>query len=165
MDFIIKKHFERTDMEKDNGLGTSKIVHIALGVNNIEETAKKISDIFGLEVPEIIDPVNNKKDYPTYYNGAVTESYYKACEFKMGNISLELLEPVGEPNPVRDFLNKNNSNGIHHILFLVEDLESKIKYLENKGLKVSGTGKFPGGKYAFLDFKEIGVSLELGELS
>ena len=58
-----------------------------------------------MEVPQIFD-LNENEEYGNYYKGKYTEAYCKLCYFHMGQVDLELLQPVGEPSVVRDFLNK-----------------------------------------------------------
>ena len=59
---------------------------------------------------------------------------------------------------------KQHNGQVQHILFRVDDLNSKIEIFKNKGLEVIEEGSFPGGKYAFLYFSEIGTAIELCEL-
>ena len=150
-------------MRNEKGIGTTSIFHIALAVADIEKTAKKIADVFGTGAPQIIDPKGPQKDYPIYFKRKLLKTYLKTCHFKMGAIDLELLQPVGEPDSVREFLKKNGGNGLHHILFKVKGIDSRVNYLKKKGLKPVQEGSFPGGKYTFLEFDDIGTIIEVAE--
>ena len=144
------------------GLETNVMVQVAVAVEDIEAVAKKIADIFNMEVPEIYD-LHESEEYGNYYKGNPTKAYCKLCYFHMGQLDLELLQPVGEPSNVRDFINENGGNGVQHISFNVKNIDDKVKYLESKGLELVSNGFFPGGKCAFLKFPEIGTEIELLE--
>ena len=67
------------------------IIQVAVAVEDIEKTAKKVADVFGMDVPEIVDIHENKKEYVNYYKGKKTDSYTKTCYFPMGQLDLELI--------------------------------------------------------------------------
>jgi methylmalonyl-CoA/ethylmalonyl-CoA epimerase len=144
-------------------LDENLIIQVAVAVADIEKSAKILADIFGMDVPEIMDMHDNKAEYINYYKGKKTDSYTKTCYFKMGQLDLELIQPVGENIEQSDFLKKNKGSGLHHIAFNIKNIEQKIKKLEEKGLKVVQRTKFPGGVAALLSFPEIGANLELLE--
>ena len=143
-------------------LDDNLIIQVGVAVEDIEKSAKRLADIFGIEVPEIMDIHENKEEYKNYYKGKKTDSYTKTCYFKMGQVDLELVQPVGENIEQREFLNKKGI-GIHHIAFNVKNIKQKVKYLESKGLKVVQETKFPGGFASLLNFPDIGANLELLE--
>jgi len=43
------------------------------------------------------------------------------------NTKIELLLPLGEKSPIRGFLEKNVSGGIHHICIEVDDINSAVR--------------------------------------
>ena len=147
-------------MKKNNGLGKNIIVQIAVAVKNIEETAKRLADIFEMETPTIYDGSSNIDEY----KGKLTKSYTKTCYFPMGQVDLELIEPSGENIAAGAFLKKNKGNGIQHISFNVEDIDEEASYLESKGIEVvQRTKPFQGGKAYFFSVPEIGADIELLE--
>lgn len=144
-------------------LDDNLIVQVAVAVEDIEKTAKSLADIFGMDVPEIIDLHENKKEYVNYYKGKKTDSYTKTCYFKMGQLDLELVQPFGDNIEQSDFLKDNKGSRIHHIAFNIKNINQKVKKLEEKGLKVVQRTNFPGGVAVLLSFPEIGANLELLE--
>jgi len=138
------------------------IVQVGVAVENIEETAKRLADIFGMEVPDIMDIHENKEEYINYYKGRKTESYTKTCYFHMGQVDLELVQPVGKNIDQREFLDKKG-HGVHHIAFNVKKLRDKADHLEKKGLKIVQETKFPGGFSSLLYCPELGFDIELLE--
>lgn len=53
--------------------------------------------------------------------------------FQAGESAIELLSATAEDSPVGRFLNKRGE-GVHHIAFQTDDLESEIERLKNEGL-------------------------------
>ena len=147
-------------MKENNELGAKHIMQVAVAVKDIEKTAKRLADIFQMDVPQIFDNSNNVDEY----RGKATKSYVKTCYFQMGQVDLELIQPYGDNIAAGAFLKKNDGPGIQHISFKVENIDEKCKYLESKGLEViQKTKPFQGGKAYYFPIPEIGADLELIE--
>ncbi|WP_373504311.1 methylmalonyl-CoA epimerase [Aestuariivirga sp.] len=56
------------------------------------------------------------------------------------NTKIELLEPLGEASPIKAFLDKNPSGGIHHVCYEVEDILAARDHLKSQGARVLGDG-------------------------
>ena len=154
-------------MKEEKGLNGNIIVQVAVAVEDIKKTAKRIADIFQIEVPEIYDGevVGNIEEY----NGKQSKSYTKTCYFSMGQVDLELIQPTGDiaysKTAAADFLRKNNGNGIQHISFNIKNIDESVKYLKEKGLRVIQRTEVPnkGIRATFIEFPEIGSYIELLE--
>ncbi|MFI0394773.1 methylmalonyl-CoA epimerase [Paracoccus jiaweipingae] len=59
---------------------------------------------------------------------------------ELPNTKIELLYPLGDASPIRGFLDKNPSGGIHHMCFEVEDIIAARDKLKAEGARVLGTG-------------------------
>ncbi|WP_374301635.1 methylmalonyl-CoA epimerase [Paracoccus sp. (in: a-proteobacteria)] len=57
------------------------------------------------------------------------------------NTKVELLHPLGEDSPIKGFLDKNPSGGIHHMCFEVDDILAARDRLQAEGARVLGNGK------------------------
>lgn len=144
------------------GLGTTIVCQIGLIVRDIEKSAQAYSEVFGLPRPDVIitDTVDVAK---TNYRGASTTARAKLAFFDMGQVSLELIEPVGEPSTWQEFLNEKGE-GVHHIAFRIKGTEQVVAYLEGKGIDVVQQGYYTGGMYTYVDSTSVlGVVLELLE--
>lgn len=97
-----------------------KFDHIAIAVKSIEQSGKVWENLFGLPLKTIIKVEHQK------VNVAI---------FEMGDVKIELIEPLSDDSPVARFLEKRGE-GLHHICFEVENLEATLKELKNKGAKV-----------------------------
>ncbi|WP_243386403.1 methylmalonyl-CoA epimerase [Bacillus kexueae] len=83
-----------------------------------------------------------------------------------GNIKFELLEPTSESSPVATFLQKRGE-GIHHIAIKVEDIQSRIDEIKEKGIEMIDHSPRVGAKGANIAFMHPkstrGVLFELCE--
>jgi methylmalonyl-CoA/ethylmalonyl-CoA epimerase len=129
-----------------------KINHIAIAVNNLEEAAKFYQDVMGL----ILSGVE-----------VVTAQKTKVGFFKTGESNIELVQPSDPDSPLVKFL-ETKGQGIHHICFEVEDVESEVKKYLEKGATLIDQRPRPGAhntKVAFVHPKSSGgVLIELCEL-
>ena len=130
------------------------VYHIAIAVRNIEEVEKLYENALGLKAT---------------HREVVEEQGVKASmlEPEGGGTGIELLEPIRENSPISKFLEKRGE-GIHHICFKVEDIESALERLKNRGIKLLDDTPRPGAdgtKVAFIHPKALnGVLIELAEL-
>lgn len=80
----------------------------------------------------------------------------RAAMCKMGDLELELIQPVKDAALMEDFL-KSRGEGIHHIAFLVDNLEEETAKLTGKGYKIVFSVKRPGGGGGvYLDTGKVG---------
>ncbi len=140
-------------------VGTDRIIQVAVAVRDIEKVAKRLADIFGIDTPEII----SGEEQINIFRGKETKSYVKLAYFPMGQVDLELIEPVGDEIAAGEFLKTHKGNGIQHISFMINNIDDKVEYFKSKGLELIQISEFPGGKAAFLKVPEIGADIELLE--
>jgi catechol 2,3-dioxygenase-like lactoylglutathione lyase family enzyme len=72
----------------------------------------------------------------------------------MGNIELELLQPLGGQSPYQEFL-ESKGEGIQHLTFAVDDLDKEVSKFIAQGVKVELSGRFQGGGGG--DYLNLGV--------
>ena len=60
---------------------------------------------------------------------------------ELPNTKIELLEQLGENSPIKAFLERSPSGGIHHICYEVEDIYAARDRLKAQGARVLGTGE------------------------
>jgi hypothetical protein len=143
-------------------LGTGTAMQIGLVVRNIEEAVQAWSNLLGVPVPEITitDPIELAK---TEYHGSPTTARAKLVFFSLGQIELELIEPLSEPSTWQEQLDAHGQS-LHHIAFEIQGMGDRLEELANHGLTLIQRGEFTGGRYAYLDGVErFGGILELLE--
>jgi len=87
---------------------------------------------------------------------------------ELPNSKIELLEPLGADSPVRGFLEKNPSGGMHHLCYEVDDIIAARDRLRAAGARVLGDGEPKIGAHGkpvlFLHPKDFcGTLIELEE--
>ena len=125
--------------------------HIGVAVKNIEESLKLYRDTFGMIFGGIEE---------------VSEQKVKVAFLEIGATKIELLESTSPDGPIAKFIEKKGE-GIHHIAFLVGDIEFAVSSLKSKGYSLIDDKPRTGvhnTKIAFLHPKSTGgVLIELVE--
>jgi methylmalonyl-CoA/ethylmalonyl-CoA epimerase len=79
----------------------------------------------------------------------------------LGGLTVELIQPLKGRSIYDEFL-EEKGEGLHHLAFMVEDVDSEIAGLEKKGFKAVQTGAMPNTKWAYLQAEESdGMLIEL----
>jgi len=128
-----------------------KIDHLGIAVKSINEGKKFWGDRLGLWLED--SEVMEKEKLITAF-------------FPIGESEIELLESIDPDGSIGEYLEKRGE-GIHHVAFLVENIEEALAELKEKGIRLvdekprKGAG---GAKIAFLHPKSTnGVLVELCE--
>ncbi|MBC8183819.1 methylmalonyl-CoA epimerase [candidate division KSB1 bacterium] len=128
-----------------------KIDHIGIAVKSLDAQMKYYSDVLGLKCTGIEEVADQK---------------VKVAMFPLGEVRIELLEPMSTDSPIARFIEKKGE-GIHHIAFQVMDLNGQLVKLEERDIQLIdqeprvGAG---GHNIAFLHPKStFGVLTELCE--
>ena len=103
-----------------------RLNHVAIAVPDLEAAAAQYRDALGATV-------GAPQDEPDH---GVTVIFVE-----VPNTKIELLCPLGEDSPIRGFLDKNPSGGIHHMCFEVEDILAARDRLKAEGARVLGSGE------------------------
>ena len=132
----------------------NRLNHIAIAVTNLDEGIKIYKDTLGAKV-------SKKLALPKH---GVTTVFVK-----LTNTNIELLEPLGKDSPIRNFLIKYPSGGVHHLCYEVSNIKESVKYLTNTGHKILGDGIPREGAHGkpviFLHPKQfMGTLIELEEV-
>jgi methylmalonyl-CoA/ethylmalonyl-CoA epimerase len=129
----------------------NKLDHIGIAVKDIDEALKFYSDAVGLRCTHVEE---------------VPGQHVKIAFLPVGGMNIELLESTDPEGAVAKFIEKKGE-GIQHIAFLVDDMESAMAALKEKGVEfidpIPRTGAH-GSKIAFLHPRAShGVLMELVE--
>lgn len=143
-------------------LGTDTVVQVGIVVHDIESKARAWSDILGLPMPEIIITDTPEKAQ-TEYRGQATTARAKLAFFRMGQVDIELIEPVGDPCTWKDHLDQHGES-LHHLAFRIRGMSEMVAKLDEQGIPLVQRGEYTGGRYAYVDGSaQLGVILELLE--
>jgi methylmalonyl-CoA/ethylmalonyl-CoA epimerase len=125
-----------------------KLDHIGIAVRNIDDTLAIYRKLMQFEERRT----------------EVATQKAKVALIPVGDVTLELLEPTGEDSAIGKFI-AERGEGLHHIAFEVEDIESSMEEFKAKGFRFlyekPAPGKF-GSRVNFMHPKETGrVLIEL----
>ncbi|MGB6866037.1 MAG: VOC family protein [Candidatus Aminicenantaceae bacterium] len=145
-----------------NIFGGGRVTQIGVVVHDIENASQAYAVFLGIDKPQWVLTDNVDKAH-TVFKGDSTEARAKLAFFELGNITIELIEPVGGPSTWQEFL-ENKGEGIHHIAFEIKDMDKKIDLLTAGGITLLQKGDYEGGRYCYMDgVSKLGLILELLE--
>lgn len=137
-----------------------RITQVAIVVPDIEEAVEKWSRILGVKPPKIIETEDWSKTRMTF-RGHPSNARAKLAFFQFENITLELIQPVGEPSTWSEHLREKGA-GLHHIAFHVDNPKEVQGLLEETGGTTVQEGKFEGGGYIYVDStRSLGAVIEI----
>ena len=114
-----------------------EIHHIGFVYKDGEEAVKKFKSLFGIGKFNRIDM------------GVV-----KVARSMIGRLQIDLIEPQDRNSIFHTFL-ENGNIGLHHIGFLVENIDEKIKEWDSKGFKQVLGGIIIDSKFVYFDTTDI----------
>lgn len=95
-----------------------RIDHIAIAVQSVDDGVALFRNLFGLEAAHI---------------ETLPDLGVKAAQIPIGDIDIELLEPIDPEGVVAKFL-QSRGEGIHHICLEVDAVDEELKSLAAKGV-------------------------------
>ena len=97
-----------------------KLDHIGIAVKDLDQAMKLYREAFRIE-PDLV------------YESSYTEA--KIAFFPIGDVRIELIQPVNPESVVGRFLEKKGE-GIHHVSYRVKDVDGSLAELEMKGVQL-----------------------------
>jgi methylmalonyl-CoA/ethylmalonyl-CoA epimerase len=97
-----------------------KISHIGVAVKDIEASTGLFRKLFGKE-PDRAEELNEHK--------------VRTAMFNVGTSSIELTEALDPESPIAKFIEKRGE-GVHHVSFLVDDIEKELARLKLAGFEI-----------------------------
>jgi catechol 2,3-dioxygenase-like lactoylglutathione lyase family enzyme len=142
--------------------GFDKLVQVAIVVKDIEAASKRWGELLGMEVPEI-RTTRPGNEVDVIYRGKPSDGQVKLTFFVLGQVVIELMEPVGEGTAWKEFLDENGE-GVQHLGFKVVDKVKASQALEKAGYPIIHQGRYDSddGTYIYHDTQDaLGVIVEL----
>jgi methylmalonyl-CoA epimerase len=125
-----------------------KIHHVGVVVKDIEKALDLYVNTLGFKASDIL---------------TAKENGIKTVMVSLGEVTLELVEPIDPQGGVQKFL-ETRGEGIHHISLEVDDINKECSLLESKGIKLTEKKPryFEGALTSFVHPKSTnGVLIEL----
>ncbi len=103
-----------------------RLNHVAIVVPDLDTATTIYRDMLGATVSEPI---------------ALPDHGVTTVFVELPNTKIELLHPLGERSPIARFLEKNQSGGMHHLCYEVDDILAARDQLIEAGATVLGDGE------------------------
>jgi methylmalonyl-CoA/ethylmalonyl-CoA epimerase len=103
-----------------------RLNHVAIAVPDLTAATAQYRELLGVRVSEPLDQ-------PAH---GVTVVFVE-----LPNTKIELLCPLGAESPIRGFLARNPSGGMHHLCYEVDDILAARDRLVAGGARVLGDGE------------------------
>ena len=87
-----------------------RLNHVGVAVPSIEEAKATYRDLYGVAESDITE------------TRELSAQGVKFAFVNVDNSQIELIEPLGDDSPIRNFLAKNPKGGQHHVCFEVADI-------------------------------------------
>jgi len=138
-----------------------EITQVAVVVKDLKKTIEKYWEILGIGPWEIYTFAPPELTEMTI-RGKNVEYSMKIAETTIGNVILEVIEPLEGPSIYKEFL-EEKGGGPHHIAcYKVKDVKKTLRAFQKKGIEILQSGKFDEVEFYYLDTEEIfGVILEI----
>lgn len=142
--------------------GIKVVVQVAIVCRDIGATSQRWAAVLGVDPPQIVT-TRPGHEVKAVYRGRPTGGQAKLAFIRAGQVTIELIQPVGGNTSWSEFLDANGE-GVQHVAFKVMDLDSTVKGLDEMGIPVLQRGRWDSndGDYVYVDSKKaLGVVLEL----
>lgn len=127
------------------------VAHIGIAVKDLELSKGLFVRLFG-------KPVGHEEE--------VSDQKVKTAMFRLGGTDVELLQGTSADSSITKFIEKRGE-GIHHLSFVVENIEAELQRLKKEGFELVDERPRPGADnclVAFLHPKSTnGVLIELSQ--
>ncbi len=97
-----------------------RIEHLGIAVESIEESLPVFETLF---------------DKSSYKTEIVESEFVRTAFLQVGESKIELVEATDPNSAIAKYLSKNKQ-GFHHVAFEVDDLESELSRLADKGFEL-----------------------------
>ena len=137
-------------------LKIEKVDQIGIVVRDIEKAINNYTNIFGIVFHRIYVP----EYFNRTYRGEPGNFRMKIAIGKMGELDIELIQVLEGETIYGEFLEKRGE-GLHHLGFVIKDMDERIAALKKLGIGVMQSGQRVGSRFAYMDTEKIvGVIIE-----
>jgi methylmalonyl-CoA/ethylmalonyl-CoA epimerase len=112
-----------------SGPRLKRVSHLGLAVHDLDAAIRLYRDVFGLELD---------------HRWTADADGMEAAAFKLGEITIELMQPTRDDSPVAKFLAKRGE-GLHHVAYEVGDVGTVLREVRSAGLETIDAEPRVGG--------------------
>jgi methylmalonyl-CoA/ethylmalonyl-CoA epimerase len=134
----------------------SKLIQVGVVVKDLDKVVERLTSLgigpfTSMHIPD---------DAEQWFRGKPLDAKFKISGAKLGEVVLELIQPVEGISPHQEFLD-SQGEGIQHIAFAVDDLDREVAKLTKKGVSILLSANLPKVRVAYLDLGAGGLVIEL----
>jgi len=145
-------------MEKNTAVESpfSRLIQVGVVVKDLDKAVERLSSLgIGPFTPMLLPP-----DAEQWFRGKPLDAKFRISGARLGEIILELIQPVEGESPHQEFLD-SKGEGIQHIAFAVDDLDREVAKLTKQGVSIQLSANLRDVRVAYLDLGVCGLIIEL----
>lgn len=136
-----------------------KVDQLGFVFKDIEKQAKMMESLYGIPKFALME----QKDLPIKYRGKDTKITIKIAISRFFNTQIELIQLTKGECVYKEFLDAGRE-GLHHVSFFIENLDSYIDEFQKHAINVIHYGFIGKQRWAYFDTeKSFGLLLEFQE--
>lgn len=151
----------------DSGILSLNIANadqVGIVVKDLDAAMDQFKLLLGVENFDVVDWPKPGTDPESTYYGKPAQFKLRIGFAQLGNLQLELIQPVKGKSIFTDFL-ETHGPGLHHIRFSEKDFNQKVEQLQKAGVQMisSGRGVRSASIWAYFDTTQLlgGIYIEL----
>lgn len=114
-------------------------IQVGVVVRDLEQSMAALTAVFGIGPFRVVTCPPPERVDAQFYHGQPARFETRQAFADLGNVELELIQPVEGQTIWADFL-RERGPGLHHIRFNVPDHKAVTAYLATKGLQTTQEG-------------------------
>jgi len=138
-----------------------QVDQLSIVVRDLDKAMKLYGGIFGLAHWKVMTPEYTDRTF----RGEIANFKVKVALARVGNMELELIQPLEGRSANAEFLLKHGE-GLHHIGISVTNIKERIREFAELGFELIQSGERPGNVFAYLQNEaQSSILIELFERS
>ena len=146
-------------MSNNLKLGNLNVFQLGYVYKDIEKQAKIMESVFGVSKFTMVGPLILRINY----RGEKAKITVRAAFAQYSETQLELIQLIEGDSIYKEFLDQGRE-GLHHVLYRVDDLKAVINKYKENGIEVIQSGRIMTSSYAYMDTeKKLGIIIEFAK--
>lgn len=141
-------------MDKPEAL-FSNVVQIGIVVSDLDRTIEAYGNLVQLKAWNFNQVDTSIGKGSNFHNrGNPIGARAKIAWVSLGNVELELIEPLDQDSPYAEFL-KEKGQGIHHIMLSTSSFRAAKEHMSDKNIGVIGGGELQDTQFLMFDTHDL----------
>jgi hypothetical protein len=145
-------------------LNISNADQVGIVVEDLDSAIEQFRLLLGVDNFDVVDWPKPGTDPESTYYGKPAQFKLRIAFSQLGNLQLEVIQPVEGKSIFADFL-ETHGPGLHHLRFSEKNFDQKVEQLKKAGIQMisSGRGVRSPSTWAYFDTTKFlgGIYIEL----